>query len=91
MAQGLSTELYAPVITTTLLKQMVVGFRCVGHGSDNLTSGCQPFLVSYAESANHYQAVAAASVGNQLSAQSEQNASLADYRAIRDKEKLKFP
>lgn len=89
MSRGLSAELYAPVITTTL-KQMVVGFQFTGYGVDDLTSGCQPFLVSYAGSVHHYQAVAAASVGNQLS-QGEQNASLADYRTIREKEKVKFP
>ena len=89
MSKGLSTELYTPIITTTL-KQMVVGFQFGGHGPDDLTSGCQPFLVSYSGSANHYLAVAAASIGNQLS-QSEQTASLADYRTIREKEKIKFP
>ncbi|KAI2492493.1 hypothetical protein MHU86_22073 [Fragilaria crotonensis] len=31
MSRGLSSELYAPIITT-LLKQMVVGFQFVGHG-----------------------------------------------------------
>ena len=89
MARGLSSELYNPVITSTL-KQMVVGFQFEGHGADDLTSGCQPFLVSYSGSASHYQAVAAASVSNQLS-QGEQSATLSDYRAIRDKEKVKFP
>ena len=89
MARGLSTELYAPVITTTL-KQMVVAFQFAGYGPDDLSSGCQPFLVSYAGSAHHYSALAAASVGNQLS-QGEQTASLTDYRSIRDKEKVKFP
>ena len=89
MSRGLSAELYAPIITTTL-KQMVVSFQFAGHGVDDLTSGCQPFLVSYAGSANHYTAVAAADVGNQLS-QGEQNASLSDYRSIREKERLKFP
>ena len=90
MARGLSTELYAPIITTTV-KQMVVSFQFVGYGSDDLSSGCQPFMVSYAGSAHdHYTALAAASVGNQLS-QGEQNASLADYRSIREKEKVKFP
>ena len=89
MTRGLSTELYAPVITTTL-KQMVVVFQFAGYGPDDLSSGCQPFLVSYAGSAHHYSALAAASVGNQLS-QGEQTASLTDYRSIRDKEKVKFP
>lgn len=89
MARGLSPELYNPVITATL-KQMVVGFHFEGHGADDLASGCQPFLVAYSGSASHYQAVAAASVSNQLS-QGEQSASLSDYRAIRDNEKIKFP
>ena len=89
MARGLSTEIYTPIITTTL-KQMVVGLQFVGHGIDDLSSGCQPFLVAYAGSANHYQALAAASVANQL-AQGEQNASLADYRTLRENERIKFP
>lgn len=89
MARGLSTELYTPIVTTTL-KQMIVGLQFAGHGSDDLTSGCQPFLVAYSGSAHHYQAVAAASIANQL-AQGEQTASLSDYRTIREKEKVKFP
>lgn len=48
----LSTEIYSPIITTTL-KQMVVGLQLVGHVSDGLTSGCQPLLVAYAGNANH--------------------------------------
>ncbi|KAI2502315.1 hypothetical protein MHU86_12119 [Fragilaria crotonensis] len=89
MARGLSTEIYNPVITATL-KQMVSGLQFEGHGADDLTSGCQPFLVSYAGSTSHYQAVAAASIANQLS-QGEQSASLSDYREIREKERIKFP
>ena len=89
MSRGLSTELYVPVITTTL-KQMVIGFQFIGHGADDLGTGCQPFMVSYAGSTNHYQALAAASVGNQLS-HGDQSASLADYRTIRETEKIKFP
>ena len=86
MARGLSTELYTPIVTTTL-KQMVVGLQFNGHGSDDLASGCQPFLVAYSGSTHHYQAVAAASIANQLS-QGEQTASLSDYRSIREKKKL---
>ena len=89
MARGLSTELYVPVVTATL-KQMVIGFHFVGNGVNDLSSGCQPFLVAYAGGSSHLQALAAASIGNQL-AQGEQNASLADYRTIREKEKIKFP
>ena len=89
MARGLSTELYVPVITSTL-KQMVVSFQFTGYGADDLTSGCQPFLVAYAGTDQHYLALSAANVGNQL-AQGEHNASLADYRTIRESEKVQFP
>ena len=89
MSRGLSTELFVPVITTTL-KQMVIGFQFCGHGADDLSSGCQPFMVAYAGSSNHYVALASATVGNQLS-QGKQNASLADYRTIRDSERIKSP
>lgn len=89
MARGLSTEYYAPIVTTSL-KQMVVGFQFVGHGPDDLASGCQPFLVTYSGKDDHYRAVAAADEGNQLS-RGEQNANLSDYREIRAKEKVKFP
>ena len=77
MARGLSTELYVPIITATL-KQMAVGFQFVGHGVDDLSSGSQPFLMSFAGSSNHIQALDAAS--------------LADYHSIlREKEKIRFP
>ena len=89
MARGLSTELYVPIITTSL-KQMVVGFQFEGQGADDLTTGCQPFIVAYAGRTSHYQAMAAAAVANQLS-YGEQNANLSDIRAIRKQEKVKFP
>ena len=88
MSLGLLTDLYAPIVTTTI-KQMIVGFQFVGHGADNLGSGCQPFMVAYSGSSNHYLA-AAASVANQLS-QGEQSASLTDYRTLRETEKVRFP
>ena len=69
---------------------MIVGFQFSGHGIDDLTSGCQPFMVSYAGSDNHYKSLAMASVSNQL-AQGDQNATLSDYRTIRNSEKIKFP
>jgi hypothetical protein len=90
MSRGLSNEYYYAPIVTTSLKQMVVGFQFIGHGPDNLSSGCQPFLVSYSGTSNHYQTVAAADEGNQLS-RGDQNANLSDYRMIREKEKVKFP
>ena len=89
LARGLSAELYTPVITNTL-KQMINGFQFVGHGVDDLMTGCQPYLVVYSGSAHHQQALANASISQQL-AQGDQNASLADYRTLREKEKLKFP
>ena len=89
LTRGLSAELNTPVITNTL-KQMINGFQFVGHGVDDLTTGCQPYLVIYSGSAHHQQALANASISQQL-AQVDQNASLADYRTWREKEKLKFP
>ena len=59
MARGLSTELYKPIITATL-KQMVIGLQFVGHGVDNLSTACQPFLVSYAR---NYQQLASTGCG----------------------------
>ena len=56
-AKGLSTDsIYAPIITSTL-KQMVTGFQFIGFGPNDLTSGRQPFLVSYAGSNHHYNAL----------------------------------
>lgn len=75
---------------TTGLKQMITGFQFVGHGVDDLSSGWQPFQVTYSGSLNHTQALSDASVSNQL-AQGEHQASLADYRMLREKEKVKFP
>ncbi len=89
MARGLAPELYTPVVTATL-KQMVTGFQFVGLGVDDLSSGCQPFAVSYAGGASQLQALESAEIGNQL-AQGEHSASLADYRTLREQEKVKFP
>ena len=87
--RNLSTEIYVPIVTSTL-KQMIVGFQFVGHGVDDLGSGCQPFQVSYSGGAHHMETLNAASLGKQLS-QGDQNANLADIRIIREKEKVKFP
>jgi hypothetical protein len=72
------------------LKQTIVGFQFVGLGMDNLASGCQPFAVLYAGGASQQHALALADIGNQL-AQGKQNASLADYFALWEQEKVKFP
>lgn len=89
MSRGLSTQLYVPVVTTTV-KQMIVGFQFPGHNADDLGTGCQPFLVAYAGKAHHLRVTAASAVADQL-AQGDQNASLADIRTIREGEKIKFP
>ena len=47
MACRLSTELYVPVVTTSL-KQMITRFQFMGHSTDHLATGCQPFMVAYA-------------------------------------------
>ena len=78
----LSTELYVPAVSTTTLKQMIVGLRFPGLSSDDLATGCQQFLVAYAGKSHHLQVTAASSsVANQL-AQGDQSASLADIRTI---------
>jgi hypothetical protein len=88
-ARGLDTALYTPIITTGL-KQMIIGFMFVGHGVDDLNSGCQPFQVAYSGTASHLEALALSNVSNQL-AQGEQAASLHDYTALKEKERLRFP
>lgn len=90
MAQGLLTELYVPVVTT-ILKKMIMGFQSPGgHSADNLTTGCQPFMVAFAGKAHHLHVTTASSVANQL-AQGKHNASLADNCTICEGEKIKFP
>jgi hypothetical protein len=88
-SRGLATDTYTPIVTSAL-KQMILGFQFVGHGVDDLSTGCQPFMVSYAGNDNQLQALETAEVGNQL-AQGEHSATLTDYRTLREKEKLKFP
>ena len=89
VARGLTTQLYVPVVTTTI-KHMVVGFQFPGHSPDDLSTGCQPFVVAYAGKGDHLQVVAAAATADQL-AQGDHNASLADIRTIREGEQIKFP
>ena len=89
ISRNLTTEIYTPVITAGL-KQMVIGFQFNGHGIDDLSTGCQPFLVAYAGSNHYYRALADANVSNQLD-HGDQAVSLTDYRTIREKEKVKFP
>ena len=76
MSRGLSTALYTPVVTAGL-KQMITGFQFVGHGADDLNTGCQPYMVSYAGNAHNVQAIETASITDLL-AQGEQRATLTD-------------
>jgi hypothetical protein len=72
---------------TTGVEQMVASLNFAGHGPDNLTAGCQPFLVTYTGTDDHYSAAMNnAMVANQLD-QGVANASLADICKIREKAK----
>ena len=88
-ARGLTPDVYCPAVSTGL-KQMVASLNFAGHGPDDLTAGCQPFLVTYTGPDDHYRAMDHAMVANQLD-QGTANASLADIREIREKEKVKLP
>jgi hypothetical protein len=77
-------------VVTTGLKQLVKSLNFAGHGPDDLTGGCQPFLVVYTGPEDHYRALDSATEANQLD-QGTANASLADIREIRDKEKVRLP
>ena len=87
--RGLATDIYWPVVTFEL-KQLVTGLGFVGHGQDDITSGCQPFLVAYNGPEDHYRAMEQATLAEQLD-QGTTNASLADIREIREKERIKMP
>ena len=64
-ARGLTPDVYCPAVSTGL-KQMVASLNFAGHGPDNLTTGCQPFLVTYTGTDDHYRAMDHAMVANQL-------------------------
>ena len=89
VGRGLTPDLYCPAVTTGL-KQMVSSLNFAGNGPDDLAAGCQPFLVAYTSQNDHYRALDNATVANQLD-QGTANASLADIREIREKEKVKMP
>jgi hypothetical protein len=85
-ARGLTPDVYCLVMTTGV-EQMVASLNFAGHGPDNLTAGCQPFLVTYTGTDDHYSAAMNnAMVANQLD-QGVANASLADICKIREKAK----
>lgn len=87
--RGLTPDLYCPVVTTGL-KQMIASLNFVGNGPDDLTAGCQPFMVAYTGANDHFRALDHAMVANQLE-QGTTSATLSDIRDIRDKEKVKMP
>jgi hypothetical protein len=89
VGRGLTPDLYCPAVTTGL-KQMVSSLNFAGNGPDDLAAGCQPFLVVYTSQNDHYRALDNATVANQLD-QGTANASLADIREIREKEKVRMP
>ena len=89
MIRGLAPELYCPVVTTAV-KQSITAFTFASSGIDDLTTGCNPFLVSYAGARAQQEAREVANLSLQLD-QGVNQASLADVRSIRDKEKVKLP
>ena len=89
VGRGLTPDLYCPAVSTGL-KQMVSSLNFAGNGPDDLAAGCQPFLVVYTSQNDHYRALDNATVANQLD-QGTANASLADIREIREKEKVRMP
>ena len=89
LVRGLAPELYCPVVSTAL-KQAITTFSFAGNGVDDLGSGCNPFLVSYAGAKAHQEANETASLTQQLD-QGVNQATLSDMRTIRDKEKVRFP
>jgi hypothetical protein len=54
---GLSTDHYCPAVTSNI-KQLVTGLNFGGHGQDDITAGCQPFLVVYSGTEDHYRSLA---------------------------------
>lgn len=89
LAHQLAPELYSPVITATI-KQMVTNLNFAGVGIEELNSGLNPFLVSYTGSKAHLEAIDTAEVARQLDL-GHQSASIADIRALKDKEKVRLP
>ena len=85
----LNPELGCPVVTTAL-KQMVMSFNFTGFGPDDLSTGCNPFQVTYVGAMDYYQAQEAAGMAQQLD-QGLHGATLADIQAIKEKEKVRFP
>ena len=88
--RGLLTDYYCPAVTSNVKQLTTAGLNFGGHGQDGITAGCQPFLVVYSGTEGHYRSLDTATLANQLD-QGTANASLADIREIRDKERLNMP
>ena len=69
---------------------MISGFSFAGTGPNELAGGCSPFLVVYTGARALQEAQDVAATTHQLE-QGSQNASLADIRSIKDKERIRFP
>ena len=89
LTRGLAPELYAPMVSTTLM-QMITGFSFAGTRPSELAGGCSPFLVTYTSARALQEAQDLAATIQQLE-QGSQNASLADIKAIKFKERIRFP
>lgn len=63
--RSLTPEVYCPMVTMEV-KQMVASLHFAGHRPDNITAGCQPFLVTYTGTQDHYRAIDTAMVAGQL-------------------------
>ena len=63
--RGLSTDYYCPAVTSSI-KQLVTGLNFAGHGQDDISGGCQPFLVVYSGAEDHYRSMDNAILANQL-------------------------
>ena len=87
--RGLTPDVYSPAITSKL-KQLVTSLNFVGNGQDDIASGCQPFLVTYTGTEDHYRSLDQAMVAEQLD-QGSANASVADIRELSEKERVKVP
>jgi hypothetical protein len=88
-ARGWAPELYTPVITTTL-RQTILAHQFAGASTDDLATGCNPFLVVYSGATDNAHAQEAATLGQQLELGSH-NVTLADVQTIKAKERVRFP
>lgn len=69
---------------------MITSFAFSGTGPNEHSGGCSPFLVTYTGARALQEAHDTAATTQQLE-QGSQNASLADIKAIKEKERIKFP